>query len=140
MPPEGRSLPLNFWENSRGSTKNLQSELLSVIPIVQGVYRQVTKNPDFNVAINAGQEWHHGHKLMSLHHAGYAIDFQTILLPGGGAGQAAQAIEKAVRTALGAKYRVELEKKPPHLHVELRGGLRISNPGDFPDPGPVRTT
>jgi hypothetical protein len=45
---------------------------------------------------------------------------------------AAQAIEQAVRKELGPKYRVELEKTPPHLHVEYRDGLKVSNPGDFP--------
>ena len=138
MPPTGRPLPLNFWENSRGSMKNMQPELTRIVPIVIAAFRRITKNPGFTVVINAGQEWHNGHRLMSLHHTGYAVDFQTILLKGGGTGLVAQSIEQAVRKELGPKYRVELEKAPPHLHVEFRDGLKVSNPGDFPDPGPSR--
>ena len=127
-----RPLRLNFFRNSNGSTDGLQPEMLEIIPKVIDIFHAKTGNPQFVVHINAGQEWHHGHKMWSLHHTGYAVDFQTIKLHGGGIGQIAQSIEAAVRAKLGAKYRVELERRPPHLHVEFRGGLKVSNPGDFP--------
>jgi hypothetical protein len=122
----------NFWHNSRGSAEGLQPELVSILPTVQRVFRDKTGNPAFSVVINAGQEWHNGHRLMSLHHTGYAIDFQTRLLPGGGLGPVAKAIATDLATTLGAQYRVELESSPPHLHIEFRTGTKMSNPGDFP--------
>lgn len=127
-----RPVRFNFGENSRGSTAGLQPELLAAIPRVEAVYREKTGNPHFKVQINAGQEWHQGHAMYSLHHTGYAVDFQTIRLIGGGVGQLARVIATAVRADLGDKYRVELEAQPPHLHVEYRGGLKMSNPVDVP--------
>jgi hypothetical protein len=127
-----RPLRLNFFDNSNGKTDGLQPEIMEKLPDIIAIFHEKTGNPHFNVHINAGQEWHNGHKLMSLHHTGYAVDFQTIKLPGGGLGQIATSIEAAVRTKLGPKYRVELERHPPHLHVEFKGGLKVSNPGDFP--------
>jgi hypothetical protein len=130
--PELRPVVLNWFHNSNGSTAGLQPEILEIIPKVESIFREKVGKNDFMVHINAGQEWHNGHKLFSLHHTGYAIDFQTIKLPGGGKGPTAQQIEHAVRAKLGAKYRVELEKNRPHLHVEFSKGLKVSNPGDFP--------
>jgi hypothetical protein len=127
-----RPLRLNFFENSNGKTDGLQPEIMEILPKVVAVFHEKTGNPHFNVHINAGQEWHNGHKLMSLHHTGYAVDFQTIKLLGGGVGRLARSIEAAVKANIGPKYRVELETHPPHLHVEFRAGLRVSNPGDFP--------
>jgi hypothetical protein len=134
MDLQPHTVRFNFSHNSRGSQAGLAPELKAIIPKVTAVYRETTGNPHFKVEINAGQEWHNGHKIMSLHHTGYAADFQTKLLPGGGAGEMAKHIERGVSAALGPKYRVELELHPPHLHVEFRGGLKMSNPGDFPPP------
>jgi hypothetical protein len=33
--------------------KNLQPELISVVPIIIAAYRRITKNPKFTVVINA---------------------------------------------------------------------------------------
>ena len=126
-----RPIRLNFWRNSRGKTDGLQPELLAIIPIVENIYHEETGNPHLQVVINAGQEWHNGHNIRSLHHTGYAVDFQTIKLLGGGLGQVAEAIATHVASSLGDKYRVELEHHPPHLHVELRQGVKATNPGDF---------
>ena len=133
--PDLRSLltpvRFNIGENSAGSTAGLKPELLEIVPRVEAIYREKTGNPHFKVVINAGQEWYFGHTRYSLHHTGYAVDFQTIRLLGGGVGPLAKSIAAAVRADLGEKkYRVELETSPAHIHVELRAGLRMSNPGD----------
>ena len=130
--PKHKPVVLNWFHNSNGSKEGLQPEILAIIPQVEAIFREKTGIKDFKVHINAGQEWHFGHKLFSLHHTGYAIDFQTIKLSGGGKGPIAQQIEHAVKTKLGGKYHVELEKNPPHLHIEFSKGLKVSNPGDFP--------
>jgi hypothetical protein len=130
--PDERPLRLNFWENSRGSERGLQPEMKAILPVVREVFRKQTGDVNWHVQINAGQEWHNGHRLMSLHHSGFAVDFQTKRLEGGGLGAVAMAIETELKSRLGSAYRVELEHRPPHLHVEFRAGTKVSNPGDFP--------
>lgn len=62
VPPEERPLRLNFAENSRGSTRGLQPEILEIMPKVTAIFRKVTAMEHFQPVINAGQEWHNGHK------------------------------------------------------------------------------
>jgi hypothetical protein len=131
----------NFATNSRGSTEGLHPKMQAVIPRAEAIYRAKTGDRRFKLVINAGQEWHNGHVLSSRHHAGYAVDFQTRLLPGGGDGPLAHAIVQALQRDLGSEYSVQLHtpdnKNPnikPHIHVELISGVKAWNPGDYPDP------
>ncbi len=79
--------------------------------------------------ILAAQTWS-GHSFYSLHHTGFAVDLAVIDVDNV---TVAELVE-ALRTALGSGYRVLafLDSPQPHLHVEYRDGLRISEPVDDP--------
>lgn len=129
-------VPLNFWANSRGSTRNLQPEIKSKLPVIEAVFQEVLQRPTFKIVITAGQEWHNGHGLMSRHHTGYAVDIQTKTLMDGGVGATTERIAKKVRDELGGGYLV-LTREPghaPHMHIEFRAGTKMSNPLDY-EPG-----
>lgn len=99
----------------------LSPEMKAVIPIVSKIYQEHVKH---NPHITAEQEWY-GHCAWSLHHTGYAIDFRTIDLPGGGIGETATKIADEIRKTLGKDYYVLLHHdKPYHLHIQYRKGVR----------------
>ena len=98
-------------------------EMKAVIPIANKVYK---KHVGHNPHITGGQEWF-GHCMWSLHHTGYAVDFRTIDLPGGGIGKTATTIANEIRKLLGKEYYVLLHHdKPYHLHVQYRKGVRAT--------------
>ena len=124
----------NFAENSRGSERGLQPQIKDKLTLISDVFRQKTHNPRYTIAITAGQEWHHGHGLLSLHHTGFAVDLRTRDLPGGSGGHIAKTIASELQQKLGSNYFVQLETARAHIHVQFSPGLRISNPGDFNTP------
>ena len=101
----------------------LSHEMKIVIPVVSKIYQKHVKH---NPHITAEQEWY-GHCTWSLHHTGYAIDFRTIDLPGGGIGETATKIADEIRKELGKDYYVLLHQdKPYHLHIQYRKGVRAT--------------
>ena len=128
----------NFFENSRGSTVGLQPQIKDKLNLISDVFRKHTHNPAYQITITAGQEWHHGHGLFSLHHTGFAVDLRTSDLHGGGTGLTAKAIAKELQEKLGPNYYVQRETVQPHIHVQYSPGLRMSNPGDFNPPSGSR--
>jgi hypothetical protein len=108
--------------------------MLDILPKAKAIYRECTSNEKYELTINAGQEWHNGHALMSLHHTGYAVDLRTVDLPGGGDGPIAKEIELRLIRELGSEYYVMRHRPPeaPHIHIQFQRGIRVSNPGEFP--------
>lgn len=107
----------------RPAYTGLSPEMKAVIPVVSKIYQKHVKH---NPHITAEQEWY-GHCAWSLHHTGYAIDFRTINLPGGGIGETATKIAGEIRKVLGKDYYVLLHHdKPYHLHIQYRKGVRAT--------------
>jgi hypothetical protein len=95
----------------------------AVLPVAEKVYQKHVKH---NPHITGAQEWY-GHCAWSLHHTGYAVDFRTNDLPGGGVGATATKIANEIRKALGKDYYVLLHHdKPYHLHIQFRKGVRAA--------------
>jgi hypothetical protein len=128
------NLNMHFWRNSRGHMDGLQPQIVDKLPVIAVIFRDVTGNQNYGITITAGQEWHNGHGLMSLHHTGFAVDIRTRDLPGGPLGPIALQILSRVQAALGSDYWETLHEgtSSPHLHVQYSPGMRMSNPGDFP--------
>jgi hypothetical protein len=116
--------------------KGLEKEITEIIPTVLSVYKkhaQIWNNKHeskINLAkiahINGAQEIK-GHGCFSLHTTGYAIDFRTIDLPGGGNGSMAKLIAADLRKALGKEYLVLLHRPPDpmHIHIQWQHGIRM---------------
>lgn len=127
--------PINydFYRNSRGSDEGLQPQIKDKLPLIAEVFRKYT-NSNYQLTITAGQEWHHGHGLMSLHHNGFAVDVRTLDLPGGSFGHVGDKITAELKQKLGRGYFVQNEKSKHHIHIQWTPGARMSNPGDFEPP------
>jgi hypothetical protein len=112
----------------------------AALPVIERVFRQYAP-AGFVVEYTAGQEWL-GHAMWSAHHSGYACDIRTKTLPDGGLGVTSRLIADELRKALNpndghARYKVLLNDQgpsKPHIHVQCRGGPRVSAPGDWGDP------
>jgi hypothetical protein len=107
--------------------------------------------PTAKFVITAAQEWDPKHGLFSLHHAGYAVDLQTLHLRFGADGSTAELIAAEIQAKLGKDYlvglhthdRAKLERRctargvpywpgDPHIHVQYQQGVRAAPPGDYP--------
>jgi hypothetical protein len=123
-------IPINFATTNSRSTANLQPEITSVLPAVQQIFRDLSGNPNYELLITGGQEW--GHSLFSRHHSGFAVDLRTKDLPGGAGAGIAQTICTSIQQKLGPAYFVQLEHGSggPHIHIEFRHGMKVSNPVD----------
>jgi hypothetical protein len=136
LPENWYKLPTNFSRlESRGSVSGLRPEIVSKLGVIQEAFQQHV-GKSYQIQITAGQEWNPKHGLFSLHHTGFAVDVRTRDLPGAGAGLVAQRICEALKRTLGPHYYVLLHQPPdpPHLHIQFSPGLRVSNPGDWPEP------
>src|SRR6266436_2381107 len=135
------TLPVNFARmESRGSTVGLRPEITNKLVIIREVFQRYAGGPKYQINIRAGQEWNPKHGLFSLHHTGFAVDIRTNDLPGGGTGHAAQQIAEELKRRLGDQYFVLLHRPPdpPHIHVQFSRGIRMSSPGDWPNPNSTR--
>ena len=140
-PEDWYVLPTNFARTSSGaSILGLRPEITSKLQAIQRVFQRCLGRMDYRIAITGGQEWSPKHGLFSLHHTGFAVDIRSRDLPGGGTGPMAQKITVELQKELGPEYYVLLHRPPdpPHIHVQLSKGIRMSSPGDWPDPRPGR--